>query len=75
MSEPPAGARPTDLVETEIGTLEAELRRIEERLADHETYNDRTLVAELSREHETTSDRLRILYKEWEQAAGEHAGD
>ena len=73
--QPPAGRRPADALETEIGDLEDQLRGIEERLADHETYNDRTLVAELSQEHEATSDRLRILYKEWEQAADQHAGD
>jgi len=73
--QPPAGRRPADALETEIGDLEDQLRGIEERLADHETYNDRTLVAELSQEHEATSDRLRILYKEWEQAADQRAGD
>ncbi len=69
-----ASSPPAADVETEIGALEAKLHGIEERLADHETYNDRALVAQLSHEHEATSERLRILYKEWEQAADEHAG-
>src|ERR1700736_6192089 len=73
-SGPSGGLPPADHIEAEIGVLEAELHQLEERLADHETYNDRTLVAELSHEHEATSERLRSLYTEWEQAADEHAG-
>ena len=57
-------------VEDRIDELEAEVRRIEEQLADHETYDDPTRVAELARSHEDASRRLRALYQEWEQAAG-----
>jgi hypothetical protein len=62
---------PVDGVEDRIDELEAEVRRIEEQLADHETYDDPARVAELSQAHEDTSRRLRALYQEWEQAAGE----
>ncbi len=62
---------PTDGVEDRIGELEAEVRRIEEELADHETYDDPTRVAKLAQSHEDASRRLRALYQEWEQAAGE----
>src|SRR5438874_8255853 len=58
-------------VEDRIGVLEAEVRRIEDQLADHQTYDDPARVAELARAHEDASGRLRALYQEWEQAAGE----
>src|ERR1700704_2746664 len=64
------GDTSTDGVEDRIDQLEAEVRRIEEQLADHETYDDPARVAELSRSHEDASRRLRTLYQEWEQAAG-----
>ncbi len=57
-------------VEDRIDELESEVRRIEEQLADHETYDDPTRVAELAQSHEDASRRLRALYQEWEQAAG-----
>ena len=57
-------------VEDRIDQLESEVRRIEEQLADHETYDDPTRVAELAQSHEDASRRLRALYQEWEQAAG-----
>jgi hypothetical protein len=60
-----------DGVEDRINDLEAQVRRIEEQLADHQTYDDPARVAELSRSHEDASRRLRTLYQEWEQAAGE----
>src|SRR5438477_2998191 len=59
----PAGAS----VEDQIQDVEAEIHRIEERLADHQTYDDPAQVAELSRAHEEASLRLRSLYQEWEQ--------
>jgi ATP-binding cassette subfamily F protein 3 len=68
------GSRPgasLDGVEDRIDEIEAEVRRIEEQLADHETYDDPARVAELSRAHEDASRRLRALYQEWERAAGE----
>ena len=58
-------------VEDRIGVLEAEVRRIEDQLADHQTYDDPARVAELAQAHEDASGRLRALYQEWEQAAGE----
>jgi len=58
-------------VEDRIDELEAEVRRIEEQLADHQTYDDPARVAELAAAHEDASRRLRALYQEWEQAAGE----
>ncbi|HVS05374.1 MAG TPA: ABC-F family ATP-binding cassette domain-containing protein [Candidatus Dormibacteraeota bacterium] len=58
-------------VEDRIDELEAEVRRIEEQLADHSTYDDPARVAELAAAHEDASRRLRALYQEWEQAAGE----
>jgi len=61
----------TDGVEDRIDELEAEVRRIEEQLADHETYDDPNRVARLAQSHEDASRRLRALYQEWEQAAGE----
>ncbi len=64
-------AAPTTGVEQQIGELEAEIRRLEERLADHQTYNDPSRVTELAQAHEDASRRLRALYQEWEQAAGE----
>ena len=69
-----AGAKPgpaADGVEDRIDELEAEVRRIEELLADHQTYDDPARVAELGKAHEEASRRLRALYQEWEQAAGE----
>jgi ATP-binding cassette subfamily F protein 3 len=60
-----------DGMEGRIDELEAQVRRIEEQLADHQTYDDPARVAELARAHEDTSRRLRALYQEWEQAAGE----
>ena len=60
-----------DGMEDRIDELEAEVRRIEEQLADHETYDDPTRVAKLAQSHEDASRRLRALYQEWEQAAGE----
>ncbi len=64
-------AAPTTGVEQQIGELEAEIRRLEEQLADHQTYNDPSRVTELAQAHEDASRRLRALYQEWEQAAGE----
>ncbi len=61
------------LLEVEIAGLEAEVRHIEEQLADHRTYDDPSAVATLSRAHHGTSARLRALYREWEQAAEEEA--
>ena len=69
-----AGAKPgpaVDSVEDRIDELEAEVRRIEELLADHQTYDDPTRVSELAQAHEDASRRLRALYQEWEQAAAE----
>ena len=68
----PAGkpGQSTAGVEDRIDELESEVRRIEEQLADHETYDDPTRVAELAQSHEDASRRLRALYEEWEQAAG-----
>jgi ATP-binding cassette subfamily F protein 3 len=62
---------PTAGVEQQIVELEAEIRRIEEQLADHQTYDDPARVTQLAQAHEDTSRRLRALYQEWEQAAGE----
>ena len=67
---PLSAATANDAVENQIEALEAEVRRIEERLADHQTYDDPTLVADLSRAHADASQKLRDLYQEWEQAAG-----
>ena len=64
-------AAPTTGVEQQIGELEAQIRRLEEQLADHQTYNDPSRVTELAQAHEDASRRLRALYQEWEQAAGE----
>ena len=58
-------------VEGRIDELETEVRRLEEQLADHQTYDDPARVSELARAHEDASRRLRALYQEWEQAAGE----
>ncbi|HXO59294.1 MAG TPA: ABC transporter C-terminal domain-containing protein, partial [Candidatus Acidoferrum sp.] len=58
-------------VEQQIGELEAEIRRLEEQLADHQTYDDPARVTQLAQAHEHASRRLRALYQEWEQAAGE----
>src|SRR6266851_2338145 len=60
-----------DGVEDRIDELEAKVHRIEEQLADHQTYDDPARVAELGKAHEEASRRLRALYQEWEQAAGE----
>jgi ATP-binding cassette subfamily F protein 3 len=67
-----AGAvAPASGVEHQIGELEAEIRRLEEQLADHQTYDDPARVTQLAQAHEDASRRLRALYQEWEQAAGE----
>jgi ATP-binding cassette, subfamily F, member 3 len=58
-------------VEDQIDALEAQIRQIEAQLADHQTYDDPARVADLSHAHEDASHRLRALYQEWEQAAGE----
>ncbi len=60
-----------DTVEDRIDELEVEVRRIEEQLGDHQTYDDPARVGELAAAHEDASRRLRALYQEWEQAAGE----
>ena len=60
-----------DGVEDRIDELEAKVHRIEEQLTDHQTYDDPARVAELGKAHEEASRRLRALYQEWEQAAGE----
>jgi len=49
-------------------------QRVEARLADGATYDDPTLVAELSRAHQEASARLRTLFEEWEHTAEEPAG-
>ena len=68
----PARSRSSvDGMEDRIDELEAQVRGIEEQLADHQTYDDPARVAELARAHEDASRRLRALYQEWEQAAGE----
>jgi ATP-binding cassette, subfamily F, member 3 len=59
-----------DGVEDRISELEAEVRRIEEQLADHQTYDDPSRVTQLAQAHDEASRRLRALYQEWEQAAG-----
>jgi ATP-binding cassette subfamily F protein 3 len=59
-----------DAVEGRIEEMEADIRRIEEQLADHQTYDDPARVTELAQAHEDASLRLRALYQEWEQAAG-----
>jgi ATP-binding cassette, subfamily F, member 3 len=64
-------AASVDGVEDRIEELEAEVRRIEEQLADHQTYDDPARVSQLAAAHEDASRRLRALYQEWEQAAGE----
>ncbi|HEV2013472.1 MAG TPA: ABC-F family ATP-binding cassette domain-containing protein [Candidatus Dormibacteraeota bacterium] len=69
----PRSARPVASVapvEDRIDELEAEVRRIEEQLADHQTYDDPARVTQLAQAHEDASRRLRALYQEWEQAAG-----
>jgi ATP-binding cassette subfamily F protein 3 len=66
-----ATAAPASGVEHQIGELEAEIRRIEEQLADHQTYDDPSRVTKLAQAHDDASRRLRALYQEWEQAAGE----
>src|SRR5437762_3730427 len=48
-----------DGMEDRIDELEAEVRRIEEQLADHETYDDPTRVATLAQSQEDASRRLR----------------
>jgi len=68
-----ATASSLHLLELEIAGLEAEVRQIEEQLADHRTYDDPSALAALSRAHHDTSARLRGLYREWEQAAEEEA--
>ena len=55
-------------VEDAIGAAEAEIRGIEEQLADHRTYDDSARVTELSLAHQQASKRLRELYEEWERA-------
>ncbi len=62
---------PASDVEHRIDELEAEIRRIEEQLQDHQTYDDPARVTQLAQAHEAASRRLRALYQEWEQAAGE----
>ena len=70
---PPAGPAARS-VEEAISAAEAEIRGIEEQLADHRTYDDPGRVTELSLAHQQTSKRLRDLYEEWQQAAGEETG-
>src|SRR5438067_685895 len=69
-SRPPAKAtvEPAESVEEAISAAEAEVKDIEERLADHRTYDDPAKVRELSRAHQEASKRLRDLYEEWQQA-------
>ena len=66
----PAVDRAGPSVEDQIEALEAEVSRIEAQLADHQTYDDPTLVSQLSGAHEDATRRLRALYQQWEQAAG-----
>ena len=69
-SRPPAKGtvEPAESVEEAISAAEAEVKDIEERLADHRTYDDPAKVRELSRAHQEASKRLRDLYEEWQQA-------
>ncbi|MDQ6885554.1 MAG: hypothetical protein M3077_15165, partial [Candidatus Dormibacteraeota bacterium] len=60
-------------VEDQIAEVEQELRDLEARLADHQTYDDPARVSELSRAHREASERLRALYEAWEQASEEPA--
>jgi ATP-binding cassette subfamily F protein 3 len=62
---PPA----SEPVEEQIDQLEAEVRRLEEQLADYHTYDDPQKVAQLSSAHQEASDRLKDLYQEWERGA------
>src|SRR6202040_1441585 len=50
-----------DGVEDRIDELEAEVRRIEEQLADHQTYDDAARVTELGSAHEEAPGGLRPL--------------
>jgi ATP-binding cassette, subfamily F, member 3 len=68
------GSRSLGSVEDSIASVEAEIHEIEAQLADHRTYDDPAQVSELSVAHRQASDRLRVLYEEWERAAGEEAG-
>jgi ATP-binding cassette subfamily F protein 3 len=68
---PPAAHATGEAVEDRIDQLEAEVARIEKQLADHQTYDDPARVAELAQAHADATGRLRALYQEWEQAAGE----
>jgi ATP-binding cassette, subfamily F, member 3 len=68
---PPAANATGEAVEDRIDQLEAEVARIEKQLADHQTYDDPARVAELAQAHADATGRLRALYQEWEQAAGE----
>jgi ATP-binding cassette subfamily F protein 3 len=61
-------------VEERIDQLEAEVRRLEEQLADYHNYDDPLRVAQLSAAHQEASDRLKDLYQEWERAEGGPAG-
>jgi ATP-binding cassette subfamily F protein 3 len=70
-NRPAQDAASAEVVEDRIEELEAEVRRIEEQLADHQTYDDPARVSQLAAAHEDASRRLRALYQEWEQAAGE----
>src|SRR5437588_5866194 len=69
-SRPPAKGKvePAESVEEAISAAEAEVKDIEERLADHRTYDDPAKVRQPSRAHQEPSKRLRDLYEEWQQA-------
>jgi ATP-binding cassette subfamily F protein 3 len=67
---PPSVASEEVSIEDQIEALESEVRLLEERLADHQTYDDPSRVSELARAHDEASARLRVLYQQWEQAAG-----
>ena len=58
-------------LEAQIAELEAEVRQIENKLADHQTYDDPSEVAALSQSHQEMSSRLERLYEDWERSAQE----
>ncbi len=56
-------------LEEEIARAEDGIRKLEERLSDPATYQDRVLAEETARKHRALQEELPKLYERWEEAA------
>jgi ATP-binding cassette subfamily F protein 3 len=60
--------REIEMLEKEIGALEARQKEVEEKLARAETYRDSELVISLKNEYARVKEELPARYRRWEEA-------